>query len=177
MARKDPPRRASPEASVSQGPTVAVLPFVNESGDANNDALATRLAEDTIGYLGNFSWLRIVGRSVGSAKLGGDPIEAARQIGADYVVSGNVRSGAAALRVSFQVDDARSGARIWSKTLQPTAEASPNGSGEAEVAGRASALIGCMAEWRYLRRRIQANADEAGRRAFVLRVHRSGPIF
>ena len=127
-----------------QGPTVAVLPFVNESGDANNDALATRLAEDTIGYLGNFSWLRIVGRSAGSSKPGGDPIEAARQIGADYVVSGNVRSGAAALRVSFQVDDAHSGARIWSKTLQPTAEAIQTGDSEAEIAGRASALIGLL---------------------------------
>ena len=133
---------ASAQAAVSQGPTVAVLPFVNESGDANDDALAIRLGEDTIGYLGNFSWLRIIGRSSGSAKPGGDPIEAARQIGADYVVTGNVRSGAAALRVSFQVDDVRSGARIWSKTLEPTAEAIQTGAGEAEVAGRASALIG-----------------------------------
>ena len=132
----------APKAIVSQGPTVAVLPFVNESGDANNDALATRLAEDTIGYLGNFSWLRIVGRSPGSTKPGGDPIEAARQIGADYVVTGNVRSGAAALRVSFQVDDACSGARIWSTTLQPTAEAVQTSVSEVEVAGRASALIG-----------------------------------
>jgi adenylate cyclase len=133
---------APAQVAVSQGPTVAVLPFVNESGDANNDALATRIAEDTVGYLGNFSWLRIVGRSAGSTKPGGDPIEAARQIGADYIVTGNLRSGAAALSVSFQVDDARSGARVWSKTLEPTAEAIRNGSGEAEIAGRASALIG-----------------------------------
>ena len=133
---------SAPKANGSQGPTVAVLPFVNESGDASNDALATRLAEDTIGYLGNFSWLRIVGRSAGSTKPGGDPIEAARQIGADYVVSGNVRSGASALHVVFQLDDARSGARIWSNTLEPTAEAIRTGVAEAEVAGRASALIG-----------------------------------
>ena len=70
--RTAPVAPAPAQAAVSQGPTVAVLPFVNESGDANNDALATRLAEDTIGYLGNFSWLRVLGRSAGSTKPGSD---------------------------------------------------------------------------------------------------------
>ena len=81
------PPAATATASPS-GPAVAVLPFVNATGDAKNDTLALRLGQKTADYLGKYTWLRAIGRSGGAAKATADPIAAARELGADYVVTG-----------------------------------------------------------------------------------------
>ena len=70
-----------------------------------------------------------------------DPVEAGRQLNADYVVTGNLEAGGDALRVTFQADDVHSGARIWSQTISPVLESSNTAAAEAEVAGRAEGLL------------------------------------
>jgi adenylate cyclase len=128
-------------AASSFGPAVAVLPFVNATGDAKNDALALRLGQKAADYLGKYTWLRAIGRPGGAAKSGADPVAAAREIGADYVVTAEVDSGADSPRATFHVDDAHSGARVWSQTLTPILEDPKSGAGEEEIAGRAGALM------------------------------------
>ena len=127
--------------SSSFGPAVAVLPFANATGDAKNDVLALRLGQKTTDYLGKYGWLRAIGRQGGAAKGGADPIAAARELGADYVVTAEVDSGADSPRATFHVDDAHSGARLWSQTLAPILEDPKSGAGEEEIAGRAGALM------------------------------------
>ncbi len=127
--------------SSSFGPAVAVFPVANATGDAKNDALALRLGQKTTDYLGKYGWLRTFGRPAGAAKSGADPIAAARELGADYVVTAEVDSGADSPRATFHVDDAHSGARLWSQTLAPILEDPKSGAGEEEIAGRAGALM------------------------------------
>ena len=93
------------------------MPFANATGDAKNDALALRLGQKTTDYLGKYGWLRAIGHPVGAAKSGADPVAAARELSADYVVTAEVDSGADSPRATFHVDDAHSGARVWSQTL------------------------------------------------------------
>jgi class 3 adenylate cyclase/TolB-like protein len=131
----------SAPAASSFGPAVAVLPFANATGDAKNDALALRLGQKTADYLGKSGWLRAIGRSGGAAKSGTDPIAAARELNADYVVTGEVDSGADSPRATFHVDDAHSGARVWSQTLAPILEDPKSAAAEEELAGRAGSLI------------------------------------
>src|SRR5207245_9733825 len=45
---------------VSRGPTVAVLPFENRTGDAEHDALADGLTQGMISALGRFAELRVL---------------------------------------------------------------------------------------------------------------------
>ena len=82
---------------------------------------------------------RIVGRSAGTG--GADAIDAGRQLNADYVVTGNLEAGGDALRVTLQLADVHSGARLWSQTISPVLEKPNTAAAEAEVAGRAESLL------------------------------------
>jgi adenylate cyclase len=137
-----PSATAPPAAAASSfGPTIAVLPVANATGDARNDALALRIGQKTTDYLGKYGWLRAIGRSGGAAKSDADAVAAGREIGADYVVTAEVDSGADSPRAAFHVDDAHSGARVWSQTLAPILEDRKSAPAEEELAGRAGALM------------------------------------
>jgi class 3 adenylate cyclase/TolB-like protein/tetratricopeptide (TPR) repeat protein len=127
--------------SSSFGPAVAVFPLANATGDVKNDALALRLGQKAADYLGKYGWLRTIGRSGGAAKIVADPIAAARELNADYVVTGEVDSGADSPRATFHVDGAHSGERVWSQTLAPLLEDPKSGAAEEELAGRAASLM------------------------------------
>ena len=73
-------------------PTVAVLPFANVTGNPQYDTLTQRIGQKTMDAAGNATIWRIVGRPGGAAGSAGDPIEAWRQLNADYVVTGNLEA-------------------------------------------------------------------------------------
>ncbi len=123
------------QAAPSGVPTVAVLPFANATGNPQYDLLARRIGQKAKDIAGNRAIWRIVGRTgAGSAA---DPIEIGRQLNADYVVTGSLEAGGDALRVTFEVDDVHSGARVWSRTISPILENVNTAAAEAEVAGHA----------------------------------------
>jgi len=122
-------------------PTVAVLPFANVTGNPQYDPLTQRIGQKTRDAAGNDTIWRIVGSPGGAAAGAADPIEAGRQLNADYVVTGNLEAGGDALRVTFQADDVHSGARIWSQTISPVLESVNTAAAETEVAGRAEGLL------------------------------------
>jgi TolB-like protein len=121
-------------------PTLAILPFANVSGDPQYETLAQRIGQKMRDATSSATIWRIVGRTGGAAGSSADPIEAGRQLNADYVVTGNLEAGGDALRVTFQLNDVHSGARLWSQTISPVLEKPNAAAAEAEVAGRA--------EWR-----------------------------
>ena len=145
----------------SFGPTVTVSPFANTSGDTKNDALALRIGQKATDYLVKFTLLHTMGSWGGAAKSAADPIVAGRELGAAYVVTGNVESGTGALRATFQVNDVQSGARIWSQTLAPILEDPKSGASEEELAGRAASL---MKEAILVAENARAQSKDDGRR-------------
>jgi adenylate cyclase len=122
-------------------PTVAVLPFANVTGDPQYETLTQRIGQKTRDAASGSTIWRIVGRTGGAAGSTGDPIEAGRQLNADYVVAGNLEAGGDALRVTFQLNDVHSGARLWSQTISPVLEKPNTAAAEAEVAGHAKWLL------------------------------------
>jgi adenylate cyclase len=124
-------------AARSGVPTVAILPFANVTGNPQYDTLTERIGQKTRDAAGNDTIWHIVGSPGGAT----DPIQAGRQLNADYVVTGNLETGGDALRVTFQADDVHSGARIWSQTISPVLESVNTAAAEAEVAGRAEGLL------------------------------------
>jgi adenylate cyclase len=148
-------------AARSGVPTVAVLPFANATGNPQYDPLAQRISQKTRDAAGNATIWRIVGTPGGAAAGAADPIEAGRQLNADYVVTGNLEAGGDALRVTFQVDDVHSGARIWSQTISPVLESTNTAAAEAEVAGRAEGLLrDAMLDAEYARRSAIGDVDK-----------------
>ena len=132
-------------------PTVAMMPFANVTGDPHYDTLAHRIGQKTKDVASSSSLWRIVGQTpvAGSAA---DPTEARRQLNAAYAVAGNLEAGGDALRVTFQLNDIHTGARLWSQTISPVLEKPNAAAAEAEVAGHAtSALASAVLNAEYAR--------------------------
>lgn len=96
-------------------PSIAVLPFANMSGDAEQEFFVDGLTEDIITELSRFHDLLVISRnSVFVHK--GKPVnlqEFAREFDVDYVVEGSVRKSANRVRVTVQLIDAASDRHIW----------------------------------------------------------------
>lgn len=96
-------------------PSIAVLPFVNLSGDQEQDYLADGVVEDIIAGLSQYRWLFVVARNSSfvykattvDVKLVG------RDLGVRYVLEGSWRKSNNRVRVTGQLIDATTGAHHW----------------------------------------------------------------
>ncbi len=103
-----------PDAPASGPPAIAVLPFVNMSGDPAQDYLGAGVAEDIITVLATFPGLRVISRL--SSFTYDKPVKAqevGRELGVRYVVEGSVRRNADKVRVTAQLIDAGTGDDVW----------------------------------------------------------------
>lgn len=112
-----PSSRSSPDAE--ERSSIAILPFVNLSNDAEQAFFADGLAEEIIVALGKLPGLTVIARNSSFAYRGAD-IDV-RKVGSDldvrYVLSGSVRRGGSRLRMSALLADASSGTQVWAETF------------------------------------------------------------
>jgi len=111
-----PPAPAGTQRSTAG--TVAVLPFVNMSGNPDNDYLGDGLAEEVINRLAR-EGLPVVARTSAFSFKGKevDIREIASKLGAARIVEGSVRQAGDRLRVTAQLITAASGLHVWSQTF------------------------------------------------------------
>ena len=98
------------------GPAIAVLPFVNLSGDANQEYFSDGLTEDIITQLSRASRdLRVLARNTAFQYKGKavDVSKLGRELGVRYVLEGSVRRTEDDLRVAAQLIDTQTGAHVW----------------------------------------------------------------
>jgi adenylate cyclase len=116
MSEANAAAKAAPETS-GRKPSIAVLPFVNMSGDAEQEFFADGLTEDIITELSRFRELLVISRNAVFVHKG-KPVKAqeiARQFGVDYVVEGSVRKAADRVRVTVQLIDGETETHIWAE--------------------------------------------------------------
>jgi TolB-like protein len=111
---------ASPPASplaLPDKPSVAVLPFTNLSGDAEQEYFADGMVEDIIAGLSRIKWLFVIARHSTFAYKGTviDVKQVARDLGVRYLVQGSVRKDRGRVRISAQMVEAESGFQLWSE--------------------------------------------------------------
>ncbi len=96
-------------------PSIAVLPFVNMSGDPEQEYFAMGMAEEIITALSRCTWLFVIARNSSFTYKGRavDVREVGRELGVRYVLEGSVRRGGNRLRFTGQLIDAITGAHIW----------------------------------------------------------------
>ncbi len=101
--------------SLSAGPSLAVLPFTNMSGDREQDYFADGLTEDIITALGRCRWLRVTARNSTFVYKGRavDVRRVAEDLGVKYVLEGSVRLSGERVRVTAQLVNGADGQRIW----------------------------------------------------------------
>ncbi len=97
--------------------SIAVLPLLNESGDANQQYFSDGISEDLITELSQFSGLKVIGRL--SSFQFRNPKEDSRSIGAKlqvaHLLEGSVRRSGDAVRVSAELINTNDGSTQWSE--------------------------------------------------------------
>jgi TolB-like protein len=113
-----------PSAGVGGRPSIAVIPFVNRSGDAEQDYFAEGFSEDLITELSRFGALFVTSRNASLAYRGRavGVGEAGRHLGVDWCLEGSVRRMGPRLRISVQLSRSDTEEAIWADRYDCTIE-------------------------------------------------------
>jgi len=112
----DPAHEQPNDIVILNRPMVAVLPFVNRSGDSAYDFLSLELMEEIIVSLQRFKALPVVSRGAILTFQSRDKsiTEIAGELKAQYVVDGSIRANGDTLRVLVTMSD-RTGDQVWAR--------------------------------------------------------------
>lgn len=99
-------------------PVLAVLPFDNESDQAEMDYFSDGVADEIILTLLRQSNVKVIGRTSAFQFRGDRKTEAAQALKATHVLDGSVRCSTSALRVNAQLIDASTGMALWSERYE-----------------------------------------------------------
>jgi len=106
-------------------PSLAVLPFVNMSGDSEQEYFADGMVEDIITALSRFNQLFVIARNSSFIYKGRavDVRQVAAELGVRYILEGSVRRSGSRLRVTGQLIDASNGTHLWADKFDGSVEA------------------------------------------------------
>ena len=108
---------ASPEAPVRRA-SIAVLPFVNMSGDPDQEYFSDGLTEELLNALAQVPGLRVAARTSSFAFKGRNvPVDViGERLRVAHVLEGSVRRSGDRLRITAQLVDVESGYHLWSES-------------------------------------------------------------
>ncbi len=130
--------------ALPDGPAIAVLPFENDSGDAEQDFLANGITEDLIVRLSRFDNFFVIARN-STAQFKGtsmDVREIGNTLGARFVIEGSVRRTDETLRVSIQLLDAVDGTNLWAETYDRDPSAADLFAIQDDITAKVSGTVG-----------------------------------
>ncbi|MFY0610899.1 MAG: hypothetical protein JXQ99_05190 [Hyphomicrobiaceae bacterium] len=105
--------------STARGPSIAILPFENFSGNLDDQFFADGLTEETIANLARFKDLFVFSRTTTSkmSREGADIQQMRDQLDVDFVVEGSVRKTTQLVRVTFQLIDAATDGHVLAESI------------------------------------------------------------
>jgi len=108
-----------------EGPSIAILPFVNSSGDPNFEYFADGMTDELINALSRVDGLRVLSRSSVFRFKGEryDIKDVAAELGVDNVLEGTVRRDGERLRITAQMINAADGFELWAGRFDRRMEA------------------------------------------------------
>ena len=98
-------------------PAIAVLPFINRGGDAEQEYFSDGISEDIITALSKLRWFFVIARN-SSFTYKGKAVhlkQVADELGVRYVLEGSVRKGGDRVRITAQLNDVATGSHIWAE--------------------------------------------------------------
>jgi len=98
-------------------PSIAVLPFLNMSGDPEQEYFADGIVEDILTGLARLRWLFVIARNSSFSYKGRnvDVRQVGRELGVRYVLEGSVRRGGNRIRITGQLIEAETGNHLWAE--------------------------------------------------------------
>jgi adenylate cyclase len=97
--------------------SIAVLPFANMSGDAEQEYFADGISEDIITALSKLPQLFVIARNSAFTFKGKNVNvgEVGRSLGVRHVLEGSVRKSGGRVRITAQLIDATTGGHLWAE--------------------------------------------------------------
>ncbi len=110
-------RSPSPALELPDKPSIAVLAFVNMSGDVGQEYFSDGITEDLITGLSKLSGLFVIARNSTFVYKGKavKPAQVSRELGVRYVLEGSVRKAGHRVRITAQLIDAATGYHLWAE--------------------------------------------------------------
>ena len=111
------PAAAEPALGIPDKPSIAVLPFTNMSGDAEQDYFSDGITEDLITELSRFRELFVIARNTTFTYKGKavNVEQVGRDLGVRYVLEGSIRKAGNRVRITAQLIDAKTGGHVWAE--------------------------------------------------------------
>lgn len=111
------PAPSAEAAPKSRANAICVLPFVNMSGDAEQEYFSDGISEDITTDLSKISALDVTARNTAFTFKGSsvDVLEVARKLNVSHILEGSVRKSGTRLRISAQLIDGRTGNHVWAE--------------------------------------------------------------
>src|SRR5215475_913159 len=96
-------------------PSLAVLPFQNLTGDAEQEYFVDGMVEEITTAISRLPWLFVIARNSAFTYKGKpfDVKQVAQELGVRYVLEGSVRKAGNRVRITGQLIDTTTGAHIW----------------------------------------------------------------
>jgi len=113
-----PAEAESSPASGTAEKSVAVLPFVNMSDDAENEYFSDGISEELLNVLVRVKGLRVPSRTSSFTFKGSDKklAEIGEELQVDHILEGSVRKSGDRIRVTAQLVDVHTDTHLWSET-------------------------------------------------------------
>ena len=102
--------------------SIAVLPFVNMSSDAEQEYFSDGISEELLNLLAGIPELRVISRSSAFSYKGKDIklAQVAEELNVAHILEGSVRKAGNRIRITAQLIEARSDTHLWSETYDRT---------------------------------------------------------
>ena len=109
--------QSRPALPLPDRPAIAVLPFINMSGEQEQEYFSDGISEDIITALSKLRWFFVIARN-SSFIYKGKAVhlkQLAEELGVGYVVEGSVRKGGDRVRITVQLNDVATGSHLWAE--------------------------------------------------------------
>jgi len=116
---KESPVPAEPSTTAETAEvSVAVLPFVNMSEDAENEYFSDGISEELLNVLVRVKGLRVPSRTSSFTFKGSDKklADIGKELQVDHILEGSVRKSGDRIRVTAQLIDVNTDTHLWSET-------------------------------------------------------------
>ncbi len=111
------PSMQAPSLPLPDKPSIAVLPFINMSGDPEQEYFSDGITEDLMTDLSRLAGLFVIARNSVFTYKGRavKPDQISRELGVRYVIEGSVRKANNRVRITAQLVDASRGYHLWAE--------------------------------------------------------------
>jgi TolB-like protein len=134
----------TPFSASLMGPSVAVMPLTNPSGDSSKDYFVDGLTEEMVAELARYQALRVIAShsTLRWKNRKYDARQVGRELGVRFLLAGSMRKDMNSIKISVWLVDTTTGAQIWGEQYRRKLRAKSLLALQEEIGRRVAARVG-----------------------------------